>query len=66
MGGVAVGVDGGGLCGAPQWLQALLVPHVCSPRATAVGGGQIEGGAALKKDEEDMNVLFCSFIFCIC
>lgn len=36
MGGVSVGIDGGGRGGAPQRLQALLVPHVSSPGPTAV------------------------------
>lgn len=51
MGGVAVGVDGGGCGDAPQWLQALLVPHVGSPRPTAVWRGQVQGRTALQRTE---------------
>lgn len=49
VGGVAVGVDGGGCGGAPQRLQTFLVPHVGTPRAAAVRGGQVQRGAALRK-----------------
>ncbi len=56
MGGVAVSVDGGGLRSAPQWPQALLIPHVGSPRPTAVRGGQVQRRATLKKGREDMHV----------
>ena len=57
MGGVAVGVDGGGRGGAPQRLQALLVPHVSSPGPTAVWGGQVQRRTALKRTERK---------FCLC
>lgn len=57
MGGVAVGVDGGGRGGDPQWLQALLVPHVGSSRPTAVRGGQVQGRAALQKFRKDWQLV---------
>lgn len=47
VGGVTVGGGGGG-GGAPQWFQTLLIPHVGPSRATAVGRGQVQGGAALQ------------------
>ncbi len=62
MGGVAVGVDGGGCGGAPQWLQALLIPHVGSPRPTAVRGGQVQGRTTLQRTERTWMFLFCSIL----
>lgn len=50
-GGVVVGGDGGdgGVGGSSsQWFQTLLIPHVGSSRAAAVGRGQVQGGAALR------------------
>lgn len=47
MGGVAAGRRGG----TPQWLQALLVPHVGSTRPAAVRGGQVQGRPALQRTE---------------
>lgn len=52
MGGVAAGGRGG----APQRLQALLVPHVGSSRPAAVRGGQVQGRPALQTTER----IYCS------
>ena len=60
MGGVVVGAEGGGRGGAPQRLQALLVPHVGSPGATAVRGGQVQGGTALQRTERTWTPLSVS------
>lgn len=66
VGGAAVGVDGGGGGGAPQWLQTLLVPHVGSPRSTAVRGGQVQRRTALQRmdrEDEDVKLLTDLFIY---
>lgn len=49
VGGVAAGVNGRGCGDAPQGLQTLLVPHVGAPGPAAVGGGQVQGRAALQR-----------------
>lgn len=49
VGGVAAGVHGRGCGDAPQGLQTLLVPHVGAPGPAAVGGGQVQGRAALQR-----------------
>lgn len=61
--GVAVGVDRHGCDGAPQWLQTLLIPHVGSPRPTAVRWGQIQGRTTLQSKEEDADEhKVCTFL----